>query len=90
MVIPRAAKCFLDGYPRLNAQTCITDMNKAEGLYAAQGRTPLGVYVALAECYGMAEQDANKNSACEKAKKIAPVTAIDRLDAADRKRICGK
>ena len=88
MVIPRAAKCFVDGYPRLKAQTCISDLNEAERLYAAQGSTPLGVYVALADCYRMARRDADKNLACEMAKKIQPVTAADRLDEAVRKKMC--
>ena len=76
--------------PKLDAHTCIRDMTEADRLYGTQSSTPIGVYVVLAECYRMVGRDSDNDAACEKANRIAPITAIDRLDAADRKRTCGK
>ena len=76
-------------FPQLDAKTCIRDMREAERLYAAQGTTLLGVYVVLADCYKMAGRDAEKNGTCEKAKKIVPATAADRLDSSHMKSVCG-
>ena len=74
----------------MDEKTCIRDMSEAERLYVAQGTPRLGVYVVLADCYRLAGQGAEKEAACVKAKKLEPVTASDRMDAADRIGACGQ